>query len=193
MLVSGSYPYFAVVFTMGKSDKEGAEPEDATAAAARKAAKKEKKAAKKEKKSKKKSKKESKKSKRKQDSDSESDGDDDVDPERKRAKVDPAADAALLQLLGGLDNKLDNKLDKPPVAAVKEATVDDPNKKTLLADLPEWLGSRLKANGIEELFPIQTAAYHPCVMGKDVVGQARTGTGKVSQCAFADAGTPCCI
>jgi superfamily II DNA/RNA helicase len=36
----------------------------------------------------------------------------------------------------------------------------------------------LKARGIEKLFPIQASVLKPAMEGRDVIGRARTGTGK---------------
>ncbi|MGI0005885.1 MAG: DEAD/DEAH box helicase, partial [Nitrososphaera sp.] len=49
--------------------------------------------------------------------------------------------------------------------------------------LDESVNRALKENGLEEPFPIQAAAIPLVLQGKDVVGQAHTGTGKTA--AFA--------
>lgn len=38
--------------------------------------------------------------------------------------------------------------------------------------------ANLRAKGIEKLFPIQIACFHPIFQGKDVIGRDRTGSGK---------------
>jgi ATP-dependent RNA helicase DDX21 len=38
----------------------------------------------------------------------------------------------------------------------------------------------LKENGFERLFPIQSQSYDVVYDGTDIIGRARTGTGKVS-------------
>ena len=43
---------------------------------------------------------------------------------------------------------------------------------------------RLKELQFEELFPIQEEAMHPVLEGKDVIGQAKTGTGKTAAYAI---------
>jgi superfamily II DNA/RNA helicase len=51
---------------------------------------------------------------------------------------------------------------------------------TVLDQFPISNGTRqlLKQAGINALFPIQAATYQPIFEGKDVVGKAKTGTGK---------------
>ncbi|XP_052163547.1 DEAD-box ATP-dependent RNA helicase 53 [Oryza glaberrima] len=41
-----------------------------------------------------------------------------------------------------------------------------------------WIVERLAARGITRLFPIQRAVLDPAMQGKDMIGRARTGTGK---------------
>ncbi|XP_047970104.1 DEAD-box ATP-dependent RNA helicase 53, mitochondrial-like [Salvia hispanica] len=45
-------------------------------------------------------------------------------------------------------------------------------------DISPQIVTALKKRGIEKLFPIQRAVLEPAMMGRDMIGRARTGTGK---------------
>ncbi|XP_047979782.1 DEAD-box ATP-dependent RNA helicase 53, mitochondrial-like [Salvia hispanica] len=45
-------------------------------------------------------------------------------------------------------------------------------------DISPQIASALKNRGIENLFPIQRAVLEPAMAGRDMIGRARTGTGK---------------
>ena len=68
---------------------------------------------------------------------------------------------------------------------VEEVEVQEENKKpkidpTLLENfnLETPILNALKTSGVHSLFPIQIASFEPVMQGKDVLGKARTGTGK---------------
>ncbi|PRP86148.1 DEAD/DEAH box RNA helicase [Planoprotostelium fungivorum] len=67
-------------------------------------------------------------------------------------------------------DKKETKTDKAPLSSDKSAVTNYRiSEATVLA---------LASRGVTTLFPIQTAAYDPIFDGKDVIGRAKTGTGK---------------
>ena len=63
---------------------------------------------------------------------------------------------------------------------------EEPEKKQKVHDpsllenfkLETCISNALKETGVTSLFPIQIASFDPVIQGKDVLGRARTGTGK---------------
>jgi ATP-dependent RNA helicase DDX21 len=78
-------------------------------------------------------------------------------------------------------DKIDKKSKKRAVQEEEEPSkkqkLDDP---TLLENfkLETCIYNALKETGVDSLFPIQIASFDPVIQGKDVLGRARTGTGK---------------
>ncbi|KAJ3021704.1 Nucleolar RNA helicase 2 [Thoreauomyces humboldtii] len=70
-------------------------------------------------------------------------------------------------------------LKKDPPAEDEKAAEEIPMELRLSShDLSESTLKSLAARGVTQLFPIQAASFKPIMEGKDLLGRARTGTGK---------------
>ncbi|CAH2322017.1 nucleolar RNA helicase 2 isoform X1 [Pelobates cultripes] len=90
------------------------------------------------------------------------------EPSAKKMKVDPSASNATSGNDGNEEPKSDDEETKMEKAA--GAFENFPISKETITNL--------RAKGVSYLFPIQTKTFHTVYSGKDVVVQARTGTGK---------------
>ncbi|KAL8208835.1 hypothetical protein R6Q57_008247 [Mikania cordata] len=59
-----------------------------------------------------------------------------------------------------------------------EASIDDDELAVSRLGLPQRLVETLEKRGITKLFPIQRAVLVPALEGRDIIGRAKTGTGK---------------
>lgn len=97
------------------------------------------------------------------------------DKKDKKDKKEKSKDKSIDQE----SEKESKKRSSPPVE--EEEQVKKPKTDPALLenfDLKPCIVNALKESGVNSLFPIQIASMEPVLQGKDVLGRARTGTGK---------------
>lgn len=96
---------------------------------------------------------------------------------KKSSKEEKEAVAAVEPVDASIPIEEDASMETEP--AVEEKTPEIPvNEQLETHNLSPSTLNALKERGITHLFPIQAAAFGPIMEGKDILGRARTGTGK---------------
>lgn len=87
------------------------------------------------------------------------------------------ASTSIFGLTDGLDT--DEFDDEEEIIRVDNESVDDEDELAVAnLGIPQAVVDALAKRGIEKLFPIQRAVLDPAMQGRDLIGRAKTGTGK---------------
>ncbi|KAI3660408.1 hypothetical protein MP638_002491 [Amoeboaphelidium occidentale] len=97
--------------------------------------------------------------------------------EEKKEKKEKKAKKEKSEVVTEADHTSDSATVTESAAPEQETIADNPGDFSKFP-LSASTVSNLKASGISSLFPIQIAAFQPIFDGLDVIGRARTGTGK---------------
>ncbi|KAM8924422.1 nucleolar RNA helicase 2 [Pelodytes ibericus] len=112
------------------------------------------------------------KAKKKKLADADQENDDIEEPSTKKMKIDPSPEDTTPQQSNGTEPTEESKSDD------EETTKEKMEGAFSNFHLCDETIKNLKAKGVSYLFPIQAKTFHTVYSGKDVVVQARTGTGK---------------